>query len=231
MLAKSPSIKQWHPAERPSDKMLLNSPRFLSDSELLAILIGSGNSRHNAIALAREVQATVQNNLDELGKCTMKDLMKIRGIGKAKAAAIVAALELGRRRQSKAAQHNNYIRNSHEAAFHIRPLLMDYRHEVFGVIYLSQAGWIKSFDIISEGGITSTVVDPRIIFKKALEHDACSIVCFHNHPSGSIRPSAADVSLTQKLHAAAKTMDIQLMDHIIVADSGFYSFADDGRLN
>ncbi len=231
MVGKKTAIKDWAESDRPREKLLENRPKSLTNSELLAILIGKGSREHSAVDLGREILSRYQNNLNELGKCTAKDLMKFKGIGMAKAVTILAALELARRRTSEGTLERHFIRNSREGADYIRPLLADFRHEVFGVLYLVQAGWIKTFEIASEGGITSTTVDPRLIFKRALETEAVSIIVFHNHPSGSLRPSKADEVLTQKLSQASKTMDIKLLDHIIVGDNGYFSFADEGLLH
>jgi DNA repair protein RadC len=231
MVGKKKSIKDWAESDRPREKLLEKGPQYLTNSELLAILIGTGSFGQSAVDLAREILDRYENNLNELGKCTAKDLMKFKGIGLKKAVTILALLEFARRRVSEGTLERHFIRNSREGADYIRPLLADLRHEVFGVLYLVQAGWIKTFEIISEGGITSTTVDPRIILKRALETDAVSIIAFHNHPSGSLRPSKADEVLTQKLSQASKTMDIKLLDHIIVGDKGYFSFADEGLLN
>jgi DNA repair protein RadC len=231
MAGKKKSIKDWAESDRPREKLLEIGPQYLTNSELLAILIGTGRSGQSAVDLGREILDRYHNNLNELGKCTANDLMKFKGIGLAKAVTILALLEFARRRVSEGTLERRFIRNSREGADYVRPLLADLRHEVFGVLYLVQAGWIKTFEIISKGGITSTTVDPRIILKRALETDAVSIIAFHNHPSGSLRPSKADETLTQKLSQASKIMDIKLLDHIIVGDKGYFSFADEGLLN
>jgi DNA repair protein RadC len=225
------SIKDWAASDRPREKLITNRAKSLSHSELLAILIRNGNTENSALELARQVLNASQNNLQELSKWTIKDLIRVKGIGTAKAATIVAAFELGRRRHSELSLERRYIRNSRESADYIRPLLIDYRHEVFGVLFLGQAGWIRTFEILSEGGITSTTVDIRLIFKRTLEEGAVSIVIFHNHPSGSLRPSKADEQLTSKLAQASKIMDIKLLDHVIVGDNGYFSFADEGLLD
>lgn len=230
METKKRSIKYWAASDQPREKLVTHRAKTLSHSELLAILIRNGNTEHSALELARQVLNACQNNLQELAKWTIKDFLKIKGIGTAKAAAIVAAFELGRRRHSELSLEKRFIRNSRESADYIRPLLVDFRHEVFGVLFLGQAGWVRTFEILSEGGITSTTVDLRIIFKRSLEEGAVSIVIFHNHPSGSLRPSKADEQLTNKLAQAAKLMDIKLLDHIVVGDSGYFSFADEGLL-
>ena len=202
----------------------------LSDSELLAILIVNGTRSRTAIDLAKEILNLGKNNLPELGKLTVKELMKIKGIGEAKAITIVAALELGRRRQGMNYREKAIITSSSDVANYLQSLLKDYRHEVFAVLYLNRANKINHFEIVSEGGITGTVADPRIILKKALEEDAVAIILCHNHPSGSLKPSGADQELTKKIKEAAKFFDIKVLDHLIVSDAGYYSFSDEGIL-
>ncbi len=231
MVVKNRAIKDWAESDRPREKLLEKQSKSLSNSELLAILIGTGHNEHSAVDLSRAVLNICKENLQELGKCSAVDLMRIKGIGEAKAAVIIAAMELGRRWNSEAAlKKKGVIRSSREGADYIRPLLVDLPHEVFGVLYLAQAGWIKKFEIHSEGGITSTTVDVRLILKRALETDAVSIIAFHNHPSGSLKPSKADEALTSKLHLACKTMDIKLLDHIVIGEKGYFSFGDEGLL-
>jgi DNA repair protein RadC len=171
-----------------------------------------------------------KDNLVELGKLSLKDLMKIKGIGEAKAITIAAALELGRRRQGAAVLNKAVLRQSGDIARYLQTILKDYQHEVFAVLFLNQANKVNHFEIISEGGITGTVADPRIILKKALAENAVNIILCHNHPSGSLKPSRADEELTQKIKEAAKYLDITVMDHIIVSEAGYYSFADEGLL-
>ncbi len=202
----------------------------LSDSELLAILINNGTKDKTAVDLAKEVLFLGKNNLNELGKLTLKDLMKIKGIGQAKAITIAAALELGRRRQATGSLVNPVIRQSSEIAHYLQALLRDHHHEVFAVVFLNRANKISHFEIISQGGITGTIADPRIILKKALEEDATSIILCHNHPSGSLKPSRSDEELTLKIKEACRYFDIKLLDHIIVSEDGYFSFADDGLL-
>lgn len=230
MEAKNRVIKDWAEDEKPREKMMRLKPSSLSVSELLTLIIRCGRPRRSAFDLAKDISGLYQDNIAEMGTCTVRELMKVEGIGLATASAIVAAFELGRRRVSKDSLPRGYIRNSREAAEHIRPLLADYQYEVFGVLYLVQAGWVKNFEIVSEGGITSTVVDPRVIFRKALETGAVSIVAFHNHPSGSLRPSKADETLTEKLAQGSKLLDIKLLDHVIISGKGYFSFADAGML-
>jgi DNA repair protein RadC len=169
-----------------------------------------------------------KNNLDELGRLSVRDLMNIKGIGEAKAITIAAALELGRRRQAASFLIKLQVRQSKDVAGYLQALLKDYKHEVFAVLYLNRSNKINRFEIISEGGITGTVADPRIILKRALQEDAVSLVLCHNHPSGNPKPSKADIDLTNKVKEAAKFLDIRVMDHIIVSNEGYYSFADDG---
>jgi DNA repair protein RadC len=222
------TIKQWAMDDRPREKLLLKGAETLSDSELLAILIVNGTRDKSALDLAKDILKLGKNHLPELGKLTVKELTKIKGIGEAKAIAIVAAMEIGRRRQALASREKTVITSSGDVAGYLQTLLKDYRHEVFAVVFLNRANKINHFQIISEGGMTGTVADPRIILKKALEEDAVSIILCHNHPSGSLKPSRADEELTHKIKEAAKYFDIKVLDHLIVSEDGYYSFADEG---
>lgn len=224
------SIKQWAKDDRPREKLLSRGVENLSNSELLAILIHNGSKNKTAVDLGKEILKLGRDNLVELGKLSVKDLMKIKGIGEAKAITIVAALELGRRRQSSASLEKAIVNSSTDIANYLQTALKDYRHEVFAVIFLNRSNKVNHFQIVSEGGITGTVADPRIILKKALEQNAVSLILCHNHPSGSLRPSRADEELTTKIKEAAKFLDIRVLDHIIVSDDGYYSFADEGLL-
>jgi DNA repair protein RadC len=224
------SIKQWAKDDRPREKLLLKGAENLSNSELLAILIHNGTRDKTAVDLAKEILKLGKDNLNELGKITVKELMKIKGIGEAKAITIAAALELGRRRQGSDTLERVVVKSSHEIAEYLKSKLKDFRHEVFAVLFLNQANKIKHFEIVSTGGITGTVADPRVILRKALDEDAVSLILCHNHPSGSLKPSRADEELTKKIKEAAKYFDINVMDHIIVSESGYYSFADEGIL-
>jgi len=224
------SIKQWAKDDRPREKLLSNGAENLSNSELLAILIHHGSKEKTAVDLAKEILRLGKDNLNELGKLSIKELMKIKGIGEAKAITIAAALELGRRRQAASSLEKSVVSSSSDIAIYLQTRLKDYRHEVFAVLFLNRANKINHFQIVSEGGITGTVADPRVILKKALEEDAVSIILCHNHPSGSLRPSKADEVLTDKIKEAAAYLDIKVLDHIIVSDDGYYSFADEGLL-
>ncbi len=226
----STSIKNWAADDRPREKLLNKGPAALSNSELIAILINNGSKTKSAVELAKEILTLGHNNLNELGKLSLKDLKRVKGIGEAKSITIAAALELGRRRQATASLEKPVVRSSKEIAGYLKALIKDYPYEVFAVIFLNRANKINHFEIISRGGITGTVADPRVILKKALEEDATSIVLCHNHPSGNLQPSLADEELTKKIKEAASYMDIKVIDHIIVSEDGYYSFADEGIL-
>jgi len=226
----STSIKNWAKDDQPRDKLLSKGPESLSNSELLAILLNSGSKHKNAVELARDILRLGQNNLNELGKLSLKDFGQVKGVGKAKSIMVAAALELGRRRQASAALEKPVIQSSRDIAQYLQASLKDYTYEVFAVVFLNQSNKINHFEIISKGGITGTVADPRIILKKALAEDATSLVLCHNHPSGSLKPSRADEELTKKIRGAAGYLDIKIMDHIIVSENGYYSFADEGML-
>ncbi|MBN8685971.1 MAG: DNA repair protein RadC [Chitinophagales bacterium] len=224
------SIKQWAKDDRPREKLRYTGAENLSHSELLAILIHNGTRQKTALDLAKEVLKLGQDNLAELGKLSVSELMKVKGIGEAKAIIITAALELGRRRESSSALQRELVRSSSDIARMLQAKFRDLRHEVFAVLYLNRANKIRQLEIVSEGGITGTVADPRIILRKALEQDAVSLVLCHNHPSGSLRPSRADEQLTAKIKSAAALLDITVLDHIIVSEEGYFSFADEGLI-
>ena len=231
IVEKKRTIKDWAEGDRPREKLMAKGPQALSDSELLALLI-PGTIYHNALDQAREVLKKNQDNLQLLGKRSVHDLvkMKIKGFGAAKATALVAALELGRRRQAGLTPERPIIKDTRTAAAYLQPLLADYHQETFVVLYLDQSGGLKHHGILSQGGITATIVDPRLIFKKALEESAVSIIISHNHPSGSPQPSKADEALTKKIKEGAGLLDIRLLDHIIVGEKGYFSFANEGLL-
>lgn len=225
------TIKDWAVDDRPREKLINKGVETLSNSELIAILILNGAVNKSAVDLAKELLGKVDNSLQKLGKLTVKDLvnLKIKGLGPAKAVSIVAAMELGVRR-NMADYKKDIILTSRDLANYLKAQFQYKRHEVFAVVFLNRANKINHFEIISEGGITGTVADPRIILKRALEHDAISMVLCHNHPSGSLKPSRQDEELTERIKIAAKFFDIRIMDHLIVSDEGFYSFADEGIL-
>ncbi len=224
------SIKNWAEDERPREKMEQHSAEVLSNSELLAILINTGTANSSAVDIAKNVLALCSDNLDELGRLSIREMQKVKGIGVAKAITISAALELGRRRSAGSLLQRTQLRTSSEIAQYLREVLKDQAYEVFAVLFLNQANKVKSFKIISRGGITGTVADPRVILKQALEEGATSLVLSHNHPSGNLHPSRADQELTFKIKQAASYFDIRVTDHIIVSNEGYYSFADEGIL-
>jgi DNA repair protein RadC len=230
MQEQKPPIKDWAIDDRPREKLLSKNPSSLSDSELLAILIRSGSPQANAIELARKVLELGKNSVTELGRLPIKAFMQVHGIGEAKAITIAAALELGRRRQAVQPLEKRCVKNSREVAIYMQAMLQDHDHEVFAVIFVNRAGRVNHVETISQGGITGTVVDPRLVIKKALVEDAVSLILCHNHPSGNLRPSKADEELTWKIRQAAGLFDIKLLDHIIVSAEGHYSFADEGLL-
>jgi len=226
----STSIKNWAVDDRPREKLLIKGAAVLSDSELLALLINNGNKEKSAVEIAKDVLQLGGYNLNELGKLSLKELQKVKGIGIAKAITIAAALEIGRRRHASAALEKTVIKTSSDIAQYLRAIIKEFNYEVFAVLFLNKANKINHFEIISRGGLTGTVADPRVILKIALEQEATSIVLCHNHPSGNLRPSRADEELTQKIKIAAKYLDISVMDHLIVSEEGYYSFCDSGLL-
>lgn len=230
MQAQNHSIKKWASSDRPREKLLSKHPQSLSDTELVAILLQNGTREKTAIDLARDLLLLNKNNLQELGRCTVHEMMKIKGIGKVKAVTIAAALELGRRRQSAMALETPVVSGSREVAAYLQALYQDLRQEVFVVLFLNSANRIKHQEMVSFGGMTGTVADPRVILKKALEQEAISLILSHNHPSGSLRPSRADEEITRKLIEAARLLDIRVIDHIIVSTQGYFSFADEGMI-
>lgn len=226
----STSIKNWAVDDRPREKLLSKGKESLSDSELLAILINSGSGKESAVDVAKKILKLGHDNLDELGKISINEMISIKGIGEARAVTLVAALELGRRRQGSIGLIKTRLTSSGELATYLKAALKDYTYEVFAVVFLNKANKVKHFEIMSKGGINHTIVDPRMVFAKALEVQATSMVLCHNHPSGNLRPSRADEELTAKLKSAGKLMDINVVDHLIVSDEGYYSFADEGMI-
>lgn len=224
------AIKNWTADERPREKLISNGVKVLSNAELLAILINNGHRNKSAVEISKEILRSAKNNLQELGKISLGELKQIKGIGIAKAVTILAALELGRRRHQSALPEKISIKSSKDIAYYLKDKLSDLRHEVFAVIFLNRANNIKHFEIISSGGITGTVADPRMILRKAIEEDATSIILSHNHPSGNLKPSRADEELTLKIKQAATYFDIMILDHIIVSEEGYFSFSDEGIL-
>ncbi|MES2850753.1 MAG: DNA repair protein RadC [Bacteroidota bacterium] len=226
----SNSIKNWASDDRPREKLFTKGAESLSDSELIAILISNGYKEKSAVDLAKEILRLGNNNLNELGKLPIAAFQKIKGIGEAKAITIAAALELGRRRHAGMPLEKAIISTSKQIAEYLKTMIKDYTYEVFAVIFLNKSNKVNHFEIISRGGISGTIADPRIILKKALNTEATSIILCHNHPSGSLKPSRADEELTAKIKEAARYLDIAVIDHIIVSEQGYYSFSDEGLL-
>ncbi|RLD25404.1 MAG: hypothetical protein DRI54_04920 [Bacteroidetes bacterium] len=224
------SIKSLAEDDRPREKLILNGKSTLSNAELIAILIGSGNTEKNAVELAREILKTYSDQLSKLSKANVDELTHFKGIGPAKAINIVAALELSKRRLKESGNETKKISSSHDAFDAIKPYLFDLNVEEFWVAFLNRSNKIIGIKSISRGGIHGTVVDSRVIFKKALDMMASAIILFHNHPSGNLKPSAQDDTITKQIKDAGKLLDILILDHLIVSDKSFYSYADQGRL-
>lgn len=224
------SIKYWAEADRPREKLLEKGRQTLSDAELIAILLGSGTKELSAVELAKKILHHTGNDLNKLGKLSIKELMQHKGIGEAKAITIAAALELGRRRKNSESKKQIVIKSSKDAYEYISPYLSDLQHEEFWAIYLSRNNTVIYQSKIGQGGISATIADIRIILKAAIEHLASGIIICHNHPSGNIKPSDSDITLTHKIKEAGKLMDINLIDHIIFTDKSYFSFADEAKL-
>ncbi|UPQ77925.1 DNA repair protein RadC [Flavobacterium azooxidireducens] len=224
------SIKYWAEDDKPREKLMLKGKAALSDAELLAIIIGSGSRNESAVDLSKRILAHVQNNLNALGKLSLKQLTEFKGIGEAKAISIIAATELGRRRRAEEVPELMKI-NSSKVIFEVmQPIIGELPYEEFWVLYLNNANTIIHKAQLSKGGITGTVVDVRIILKTALEHNALAFVLVHNHPSGKLFASESDFEITKKIQLAAKQLDMRVVDHVIIAENGYYSFADDDKL-
>jgi DNA repair protein RadC len=227
---KSLSIRNWNVEDRPREKLLSGGTQNLSDAELIALLIGSGTKNLSAVDLARQVLHMTGNNLDKLGKCSVLDLKKLKGIGEAKAISIVAALELGRRRKTAGINDEIKISGSVDVYNLMHPILSDLTYEEFWVVFLNRSNKVINKRKISQGGITGTVTDIRLILKTALDSLATSMILCHNHPSGNLQPSDADISITRKLKESSSLMDISLLDHLIIAGKNYFSFADDNQI-
>lgn len=223
-------ITDWAVEDRPREKLIQKGTSSLSDAELLAILISSGTKDKSAVDLGRELLGIVNNNLNSLGKLTISDLKKLHGIGTARAVTITAALELGRRRKLSEIPDVTQIKCSKDVADIFQPLLSDISHEEFWILFLNRSNKVINTMKLSQGGISGTVTDVRIVMKKAIEYLASGIIVCHNHPSGNLNPSESDTKITQKIKEAGALMDIQLLDHLIISDKDYYSFADNGLL-
>tara|TARA_R110000765_G_scaffold404242_1_gene500446 strand:- start:639 stop:1337 length:699 start_codon:yes stop_codon:yes gene_type:complete len=232
-MAESPeyfSIKNWSLDDRPREKLLQKGRTSLSNAELIAILIGSGGRNESAVSLSQRILSSVGNNLNELGKLEISQLMKFKGIGEAKAVTIAAALEIGRRRRSEDALERDKISGSSSVFEILQPLLGELPHEEFWIMYLNNSNKVIQKNQLSKGGITGTLVDVRLVLKKALELGATSLILAHNHPSGALKPSQADKALTKKLSLASQSLDIKVLDHLIVTENAYFSFADEGLI-
>ncbi|MDX9883613.1 MAG: DNA repair protein RadC [Prolixibacteraceae bacterium] len=224
------SIKNWAVEDRPREKMLSKGIRALSEAELIAILIGSGNAKETAVELSRRILAGVNNNLNELARKSVDDLKKFKGIGEAKAINIMSALELGRRRRESEPEEKLQINGSADVARIFHPLLGDLPHEEFWVLFLNRSNRVIDKQMISQGGLAGTVIDVRIILKAAIEKLASAIILCHNHPSGNLQASDADRSITKKIREAGQWMDIPVLDHVIIGNEKYFSFADEGLI-
>ncbi|MCU0363577.1 MAG: DNA repair protein RadC [Bacteroidales bacterium] len=223
-------ITDWAVEDRPREKLINMGVASLGDAELLGILISSGTRDKSAVDLGRELLALAGNNLNTLGKLDVSDLRKLRGIGPARAVTIAAALELGRRRKLAESPEAVQIKCSRDVAEIFQPLLSDLPHEEFWILFLNRSNRVINRMKLSQGGVSGTVTDVRMVMKKAIEYLASGIIVCHNHPSGNLNPSESDSKITQKIKDAGNLMDIQLLDHIIISDKEYYSFADNGSL-
>lgn len=228
--SRSFSIKDWADDDKPREKLLRKGKTVLSDAELIAILIGSGSREESAVELSKRILGSVGNNLNELGKLSIKQLMAFKGIGEAKAVTIAAALEFGRRRRGEEAPKTNRIIGSKDAFELLQPVIGELPHEEFWIIYLNNSNKVLHKEQLSKGGMTGTLVDVRLVMKHALENGAVGCILAHNHPSGSLKPSRSDKEITKKLQNAGMALDIKVLDHLIVAGNSYVSFADEGML-
>ena len=221
-------ITNWSEDDKPREKLMLKGKSVLSDAELIAILIGSGSRNESAVDLSKRILASVNHNLNALGKLSIAQLMNFKGIGEAKAISIIAAMELGRRRRNEEAVELTKIASS-KAVFEVmQPIIGELPHEEFWVLFLNNSNKILFKTQLSKGGMTGTMVDVRIVFKLAFEQNATAIILTHNHPSGKLQASDADIQITKKIKTAGQQLDIPVLDHIIITEKGYYSFADEG---
>lgn len=222
------SISNWSEDDKPREKLMLKGKDILSDAELIAILIGSGSKNESAVDLSKRILSSVDNNLNTLGKLSITQLIGFKGIGEAKAISIIAATELGRRRRAEDVADLIKITSSKIVFEIMQPVIGELPHEEFWIIFLNNSNKVISKSQLSKGGITGTLVDVRLVFKMALEIGATSLILCHNHPSGGLNPSEADKQITKKLKLAGESLDIKVLDHIIIIETGYYSFLDEG---
>jgi len=230
MSQKNLTIKPWSPEDRPREKLLLKGKSSLSDAELIAILLGTGTTTLSAVDVGKAILHVSNNDLHTLASLSLKELTKVKGIGEAKAITIIAAMELGRRRKDLEARDKPKITGARDVFELLKSDLMDLPHEEFWILLLNRANRVSKKIQISQGGVAGTVADPKIIFKLALENLASGIVLAHNHPSGNLTASQADINLTHKLKEGAKLLEIQVLDHVIFAGQKYFSFADEGMM-
>jgi DNA repair protein RadC len=228
ILKENLPITAWAEDDRPREKLINKGRHVLSDAELIAILIATGNTEETAVELSKRILASVNNNLNELGKLSTNDLIKFKGIGEAKAISIIAALELGRRRKETETGKRDKIATSSDVFQLLKSTFADLPHEEFWVLFLNRSSLVIKKELISRGGVSGTVVDSKILFKAAIECLASSIILCHNHPSGNTMPSEQDLQITKKLKEAGRLLEIPVLDHVIVCDNAYYSFADEG---
>lgn len=224
------SIKNWSEDDRPREKLLQKGKSILSNAELIAILIGSGNRDESAVALSKRILNSVEDNLNGLGKLSVSELIKFKGIGEAKAVSIVAALEIGRRRRGEEALERKKITSSSSVFELMQPIIGELPHEEFWILYLNNSNKVLEKSQLSKGGITGTLVDVRLVLKTALQLGAVGLILTHNHPSGTLKPSQADKNITQKLKTAGESLDIKVLDHVIITEKAYFSFADENLL-
>jgi len=224
------SIKNWSEEDRPREKLLQKGKSALSNAELIAILIGSGSRNESAVSLSKRILASANSNLNELGKLSISDLLSFKGIGEAKAVTIVAALELGRRRRGEEALEKKKITSSSSVFELMQPIIGELPHEEFWIVYLNNSNKVLQQSQLSKGGITGTLVDVRLVLKTALQIGAVGLILTHNHPSGTLKPSQADKQITQKLKKAGESLDIKVLDHVIITEKAYFSFADESLL-
>ena len=224
------SIKNWSEDDRPREKLLSKGKAALSDAELVAILIASGSKNESAVELSKRILASVANNLNALGKLSIKQLTEFKGIGEAKAISIAAAMELGRRRRGEEALEKKKITSSTSVFEMMQPIIGELQHEEFWIIYLNNSNKVIQKNQLSKGGITGTLVDVRLVLKNALEVGATGLILAHNHPSGTLKPSEADKQITKKLKIASESLDIKVLDHLIITENAYFSFADEALL-
>ncbi|WP_111706600.1 RadC family protein [Lutibacter citreus] len=227
---KTLSIKSWAEDDRPREKLLLKGKASLSDAELIAILIGSGSRNETAVDLAKKILNSIENNLNRLGKLSVSELQKFKGIGEAKAISIITALELGRRRRLEEALEVPKIKSSKTVFNLMQPIIGELQHEEFWIVFLNNSNKVLLKYQMSKGGLTGTLVDVRLVFKKAIELYATAIILCHNHPSGKLQPSNADKMITNKLKQAGETLDVKVLDHIIITENAYFSFADESLI-